>query len=133
MIRGIGIDSAEIERFADWHTFSDDKLRKIFSNEEIAYCRELPIKSAERFAVRYAVREAFFKAVSAMNLKKYVPFLTVCKLIDVCRDEQGACTLKVDWHKLIQSPVATNFRAHLSMTHDKTRAVAVVIIEEIKI
>ena len=30
MIRGIGIDSVEIDRFADWHTFSDERLRKIF-------------------------------------------------------------------------------------------------------
>lgn len=132
MIRGIGIDSVEIDRFADWRTFSDEKLRKIFSDNEIAYCRQVPIKSAERFAVRYAVREAFFKAVSAMSLKKHRPFLTACKLVDICRDDRGACTLKVDWREIIQEGSAANFHVHLSMTHDKVHAITVVIIEEIE-
>lgn len=131
MIRGIGIDSVEIARFAEWHAFDDKQLQKIFSDEEISYCRQLPLKSAERFAVRFAAREAFFKALAAMKLEKYVPFFEACKLVTICRNEQGACALEVDWHKIIQSKNVPNLRVHLSMTHDQSHAISFVIIEEI--
>ncbi len=131
MIRGIGIDSVEIARFAEWRTFNDSQLQKIFSEPEIIYCREQPIKSAERFAVRYAAREAFFKALSAMELENHVPFLMVCKLVHVCRNEQGVCNMEVDWSKILQSNNKANFRTHLSMTHDQSHAVAFVIVEEL--
>ena len=50
MILGVGIDAVEIARFADWHTKSDKQLRRIFSEEEMAYCLSVPAKTAERFA-----------------------------------------------------------------------------------
>jgi len=115
-----------------WHTFPDKKLQKIFSIQEIGYCRSLPIKSAERFAVRFAAREALFKALSAMSLEKYVPFLTVCKLATINRNERSVSEMQVDWQKIMQSKKTQNLRTHLSMTHDQTRAVAFVVIEEIK-
>ena len=81
MILGIGVDTVEVNRFSEWHTYSKKKLLRIFSDEEIEYCLSNPNKSAERFAARFAAREAFFKALSYAYPSKNVPFLTLCKAI----------------------------------------------------
>jgi len=128
MIRGIGIDSVQINRFAHWSTFSRKQLERIFSPAEIDFCLSVPIKSAERFAARFAVREALFKAISQLKTKTYVPFLTLCKLAHVERNAQGVCWLVVDWQK-ITNDYTDSLHAHLSMTHDKEHAIVVVIIE----
>ena len=62
MIVGIGIDSVEINRFKNWKTYQYVKLRRIFSENEIAYCLAAPTKIDERFALRFAAREAFLSS-----------------------------------------------------------------------
>ena len=99
MIMGIGVDAIEIERFAAWHLFSRSQLRRIFSDTEIEYCLSVPAKSAERFAVRFAAREAFFKALCQAGIR--VPFLTMCAQVRVEHSQQGAPVLLVDWSRLM--------------------------------
>lgn len=67
MVLGIGIDSVDIARFEQWHTYSHKKLLRVFSPAEIAYSLENPTKSAERFAVRFAAKEALFKALTPLR------------------------------------------------------------------
>src|SRR5436853_5452168 len=85
MILGIGVDSVEIARFVHWHTFNRKKLLRIFSESEIEYCLSVTTKSAERFAVRFAVREALFKAYSSWNPDHQIPFLTFCKAVTISK------------------------------------------------
>lgn len=71
---GIGIDSVDIERFTEWHTYPRQSLSRIFSDQEIDYCLECPTKSAERFAARFAAREAFLKALHQAMPTIQIPF-----------------------------------------------------------
>ena len=90
MILGIGIDSVEIERFAHWHTYSDHSLSRIFSAEEIAYCRANPVLATQRFAVRFAAREALYKALSTAAPGNTIPFLTLCRAVTITHSASGA-------------------------------------------
>jgi|SRR3972149_3527402 len=134
MIHGIGIDSVEIKRFHHWHMYSSTQLKRIFSVSEIVYCLESPILSAERFAARFAVREAFFKALYAAYPHVKIPFLTSCKAISIPRQDDGLARLIIDWNYLLiktEHSIKTPLHPHLSLTHTKLTATALVILEEI--
>jgi holo-[acyl-carrier protein] synthase len=132
MIIGIGIDSVEIARFEQWHTFTNAQLLRIFNQQEIDYCLEIPVKRAERFAARFAAREAFFKALSA-SIHTSVPFLTLCKAITVAHTTAGAPLLHIQWALLaawIDREPCVPIISHLSLTHTKHCATALVILEK---
>lgn len=132
MIVGMGIDSVQVQRFNDWSTIPLTQLKKVFSEEEIAYCLKVPRLSAQRFAVRFAVREAFFKAFSVMQ-KSPLPFLRVCKTLQLMHTDNNVPLLKVDWPKLAIDPNESNsFLVHCSLTHTADAATACVILETIE-
>lgn len=132
MILGIGIDAVTVARFAEWHLKSQRSLRKLFSATEIEYCLSLPARSAERFAVRFAVREAFFKALQTMqahqDLTCGAPFLRVARSIEVVRSVRGIPSCIVDWDYL-GMPIVQQPRVHVSLTHTEGIAQAFVILE----
>lgn len=131
MICGIGIDSTEVKRFSLWATIPMAQLKKVFSEEEITYCLKVPRLSAQRFAVRFAVREAFFKALCAMQ-KTSQPFLKVCKTIQLSHSDNQVPLLNVDWDKLVldKKESANSLTVHCSLTHTNDTATAFVIIEQ---
>jgi|SRR5690606_31235858 len=128
MILGIGVDSVEIQRFAHWHTYSHKKLLRIFSQQEIEYCLQQPNKSAERFAVRFAAREAFFKAICAAFPNISFPFLTLCKYVSV-EKQKGRPILVFDWKSIGIECNACSL--HIALTHTDSTATAFVIIEKV--
>jgi holo-[acyl-carrier protein] synthase len=128
MIIGLGVDSVEVERFTLWRDFTHKTLSRIFSDEEIRHCLQSPKKSAERFAVRFAVREACFKALSGLQSLKKVPFLTLCKAISITKND-GAPYLKINQNFV--SFDISGFIFHISLTHTRSYATAVVIIENV--
>ncbi len=119
----VGIDAVEIERFKDWHTYSVKKLHRLFTEKEIAYCISIPEKAAERFAVRFAAKEAFYKALSSLH-ETPLSFLKVCKYTEVQKKLHGAAFLSVDWKALRLAPYALS----CSLSHTNTTALAVVIM-----
>lgn len=127
MIAGIGVDTLEINRFVPWTQWNDAQRSKIFSGAEIAYCKQCKKLEVQRIAVRFAAREAFFKALCAAGIEPYTPFLRVCKSISVMHGgKHGAPQLLVDWKTL---GVEYKFKAHLSLTHSENWATAFVILE----
>ena len=126
MILGIGIDSIEIDRFKQWHSYSDKQLVKIFSLEEIRYCRANPLKNAERFAARFAAREALFKALDFLD--QPIPFLKLCKAVQINKNNTGKPEIDIDWQSL--NITDANYIIWLSLTHSKTIATAMVVIEK---
>jgi len=63
MIVGTGIDIAEVPRFAEVIArYGDRFLRKIFTEGEIRYCSP-KANRVERFAARFAAKEAAMKAL----------------------------------------------------------------------
>jgi holo-[acyl-carrier protein] synthase len=133
MIVGIGIDSVAIERFNRWINCDRVTLRRVFSEQEIVYIMAVPSKATERMAVRFAAKEAFFKALSAAIPDHGIPFLTICRHVQVARARQGAPYLAIDWPFLGASALFSlrgQLRAHLSLTHTQTIGTAFVIIEK---
>lgn len=146
MILGIGIDVIEIDRFAHWHTYSHAQLQRIFSPAEIAYCMSVSTKSAERFAARFAAREALWKALCQAYPDHTVPFLTLCRAVEVAHSPRGVpyfniiSKSKAPGLSAILSAIAlvkeeapegdgwNKRRGELSLSHTKTIATAMVIL-----
>lgn len=124
MIVGIGIDSIEIARFAQWHTYSQKQLLRIFSHEEIEYCLSNTAKSAERFAVRFAAREALFKAYSVGQPGHKIPFLKFCKAVTISK-KNGIPFIKIEPQIIMAS-----YTILISLTHTATIATAFAILED---
>ena len=63
MIVGTGIDIAEVPRIAESiQRFGDRFLRRVFTEDEIRYC-DAKANRAERYAARFAAKEAAMKAL----------------------------------------------------------------------
>jgi holo-[acyl-carrier protein] synthase len=129
MIAGIGIDSIEIARFAHWHCWPHTQLQRIFSQHEIDYCLAIPACSAQRFAVRFAAREALYKALTQLHPKHTMPFLTLCRATTI---ETAAHHPTLHLNTALLQPYGlskTEIMIHLSLTHTKTIATAMIILE----
>ena len=123
MILGIGIDSVEITRFAHWHTYSQKQLLRVFGQSEIEYCLSLPIKSAERFAVRFAAREALFKAYSSWQPNHTIPFLTFCRAVTILKKDN------VPFAQISSLNLTSKSSVLISLSHTATIATAFAIFE----
>lgn len=124
MIIGIGIDIVEVERFAAFASYSNKRLTRLFSQEEISYCLKEPSKSAERFAARFAVKEALYKALTQALGRPPAPFFTLCKYAMVTTNPSPV--LAINWKNLN----SCSHKALASITHTKNSALAQVIIQE---
>src|ERR671938_201645 len=63
MILGVGTDLAEVHRIRESiHRFGDRFLQRIYTEREQAYCKS-KANAAERFAARFAAKEAGMKAI----------------------------------------------------------------------
>lgn len=141
MIRGIGIDSVEIERCSTWKNYTATRLARIFSPNEITYCFEHTPSTIQRLAARFAVKEAAYKALCAAYPDVTIPFLTFCKFVELIHTQRapdhflqkvtGRPTLSVNWSRLQQHNAGIKpLVCHVSLTHTRTYATAVVILEE---
>lgn len=121
----VGIDAVDIQRFVRWARYSPKTLGRIFSADEIAYCLECPIKSAERFAVRFAVKEAFYKALCAAYPARSFSSFLVARQIHVINKTPAVPLVLANWEPLQCTPL----RIFASLSHAKTIAYATVILE----
>jgi phosphopantetheine--protein transferase-like protein len=133
MIVGIGIDTVNVHRFADWHAKTAEQLQKIYSLEEIDYClHENQQTSAERFAARFAAREAFYKAYHAMcahlNIENKKTLLMTQKHVQIKRNNIGVPILHVNWSTLLPKDIKPP-KAHISLTHTAEIATAIILLE----
>ena len=123
MIVGIGIDLIEIEKIAnDLH--SDVYLRKVFTEAEIAVCRT-SVNSAERFAGRFAAKEALMKAIGN-GIRQGVWFTQ----IEVLNHENGQPYVRVSGEAESRLRELGVLKIHVSLTHTKSAAAAVIILEK---
>lgn len=130
MVQGLGIDAVEVHRFAQWHTFKKKQLARIFSAPEIDHCLAVPLKSAERFAARFAAKEAFFKAWHSAFPTKYVPFLTLCRAVSITHTPQHIPQVEVQWNLL--PPLKSEPKLLISMTHTQIMAISCILLENIQ-
>jgi holo-[acyl-carrier protein] synthase len=124
MIAGLGIDIVEVERIADKIRKENGFRELVFSENEIAYC-EAKTHKYEHYAARFAAKEAFFKALGTGWLND-----TAFNEVEIVNNELG----KPDIVFLGATKITVN-AMHItnilvSLTHIKTTASAVVIIEK---
>ena len=127
MIVGLGIDAIEIDRFSNYSTRKN--LQRLFHPEEIIYCLSNPSKSAERFALRFAAKEAFFKALTQANGgTPPCPFLTLCSITCIIASPAPTIYIKSDTTPI---PIFNECTSIITLTHTKKIAVAQVILQKI--
>jgi phosphopantetheine--protein transferase-like protein len=124
----IGVDLVEIERFVRWQQWSMARLERVFSHEELIYCFADARKTPERLAVRYAAREATYKALAPLSMHTPAPFLTVCRALKTQVTRHGM-ELSIAWNTLETWYDHTRVQAiSVSVTHTTTSAMAIVLI-----
>jgi len=123
MISGVGIDIIEVERIRKQITEKDKFKRRIFTKKEIEYC-ESKKNRAQNYAARFAAKESFFKAIGT-GLRGGITF----KDIEIVNDKLGKpeIVLYGNAKRFISEKKLSNI--HVSLSHTKDFACAVVIIE----
>lgn len=125
MIVGTGVDIAEVPRIAaSIERFGSRFLQRVFTAEEIAYC-ETKANKAERFAARFAAKEAALKAIGT-GLHYGISWQD----LEVTRTPGRRPTISfhrtaADFYRKLGAR-----RAHLSLSHTAEHAIAYVILED---
>jgi holo-[acyl-carrier protein] synthase len=122
LIIGVGVDIVSIERIEEAVQTFDAFLDRIYTEGEVAYCykRTNPHPS---LAARFAAKEAVIKAIPSCES---IPL----KDIEVVVEESGQPvikpgeTLKEELEKINASSI------HLSLSHEKSYAIAYAVIEK---
>jgi holo-[acyl-carrier protein] synthase len=124
MIVGTGIDITEVDRIeASIQRFGRRFLERIFTPAEIRYC-ESKANKAERYAGRFAAKEAAMKAIGT-GWSRGVTWQDV----EVTRAPGGRPTLSFHRKAAEYFRQLGGDRAQLSITHTRGLAMAQVILE----
>jgi holo-[acyl-carrier protein] synthase len=124
MIVGTGIDIAEVPRIAaSIARFGDRFLQRIFTEGEIRYC-DAKANRAERYAARFAAKEAAMKALgTGWN------YGVRWRDIEVSRKPGGRPTLLFHGKAAEFAAKLKTANIALSLTHTAEEAIAQVILE----
>jgi holo-[acyl-carrier protein] synthase len=122
MVIGVGIDLMEIEKIQK-SIQSNIYLRKVFTEAEIGECKSVS-NSAERFAGRFAAKEAFMKAIGK-GIRQEIWFTQ----IEVLNHENGQPYIQVKGEAQTSLLALDVKNIHVSITHTRHHAAAVVILE----
>ncbi len=125
MIKGIGIDIAEPGRVAASINKKIGFRELVFSKKEIAYC-EKKTNKFEHYAARFAAKEAFFKAMGTGWGKG-----TAFHEIEIRNDKAGKPELFFLGRTAATIAEMKPGKISVSLSHIKTMATAIVIIESI--
>lgn len=124
MILGLGIDLEEVDRIGESIAkFEDRFLDRVFTQREIEFCQG-KANSRERFAARFAAKEAAFKALQAsweegMSWKDF----------EVIAQPGGAPRMELHGGALTMAEAKGVRKVWISFSHTKTHVSAVVILE----
>lgn len=125
MIKGIGIDMIETERVAVSINKKKGFRELVFSKKEIAYC-EKKTNKFEHYAARFAAKEAFFKALGTGWGKG-----TAFNEIEIRNNKAGKPEIFFLGQTAITIAEMKPGKIFVSLSHLKTMASAIVIIESI--
>ena len=122
MIFGIGTDIIEVERIAK-QIDSNAFMKRVFTDHEIEYSMPKATK-AQNLAARFAVKEAFFKALGT-GMRDGMAFCD----IEVVNNELGKPSIKLygKTEKYLEKCNVCNI--HVSLSHIEKYACAYVILE----
>jgi holo-[acyl-carrier protein] synthase len=123
MIKGLGIDIVEVERIQTAvEKYADKFLNRIYTKEEIEYSESFKNKKYVHLAARFAVKEAFSKAIGTGITQgfKFNEITTINK-------ESGEPKIILDGN---MKEKYGDYSFLVSISHTDSTAVAVVIMEE---
>ena len=126
MIFGIGIDTIEVPRIQkSIDTYGDQFVKRIYSEHEIRYSLRKP-HFAEHFAARFAAKEAFAKAMGTGVRRGFI-----WKEVGVVNQFSGKPTIVLGniMRERAAKIIQKDFQIHISITHTKSLAEAIVTIE----
>lgn len=124
MIYGTGVDIVDISRFERYQQEGNEALfRRIFTEGEIGYCAPKK-RSAQHYALRFAAKEAFLKAMGT-GLRDGVSW----KEMEVVNDSLGKPLLRLSGRALELYGAAGLANVFLSLSHDANMAIAMVVLE----
>jgi holo-[acyl-carrier protein] synthase len=116
----VGVDIVEVGRIAvAIDRWGSRFLDRVFTPTEIAYCSPRA-RAAESFAVRFAAKEAFAKALK-------VGRVSIWREVEIVRGEGPRPSVLL--HGAARKLVGAR-RVDLSLSHAATHAVAVVLVED---
>jgi holo-[acyl-carrier protein] synthase len=118
-VRGVGVDLVQIPRMREVITRWDERfLRRVFTEQEIAYCRGRR-DPAPHFAARFAAKEAGMKALGT-GLRLGVKW----RELEVRRERGQAPTLELHGRTRELGLARGGRRMLLTLTHDGDYALA---------
>jgi holo-[acyl-carrier protein] synthase len=124
MIVGLGVDIAEVDRIeAAIARHGQRFLNRVFTPAEITYCSKHRHR-AERFAGRFAVKEAAMKALGT-GWRRGVRWVD----IEVVREASGKPTLKLSGASRAMADRLSVKHIAVTITHTGNLALAEVIFE----
>jgi holo-[acyl-carrier protein] synthase len=123
MILGIGVDLVDVNRIeAIIYRWQQRFLKRVFTDVEIRYCNNKK-NPAQRFATRFAAKEAFIKALFPKN-------------------QEGICYRDIEIDQKDNRPAVNLYgtvkeaatqmgvkRTHVMLSHDGNYSIANVILE----
>jgi holo-[acyl-carrier protein] synthase len=126
VIVSIGIDIVEVYRIRETISRTPRFAERVYTERERAYCEAKGAAAAQSYAARFAAKEAFLKALKTGWRGKIT-----WHDIEICSDELGVPSLKIEGEarKLLENLGAD--KIHLSLSHTTEHAVAQVILEKI--
>ena len=117
-----GTDIIEIERIKEEiERHEESFLSKIYTENEINYCESKKNMKYQHYAVRFAAKEAIFKAISKKLENKYDVNWTS---VEVLNDENGRPVVKI-----IDNRLSIIRNIDISLSHCKEYAIAMVDAE----
>lgn len=122
MIIGIGLDVVHVSRLEHWLKIPG-LFERFFHPDELAASREKGASSTLSLAARFAAKEAFGKAIgtglSGITLKNIL----------VLNNHNGKPMMHVYGNALEAFTSCGGKTIHLSLTHERDNALAMVVIE----
>lgn len=118
-ILGVGIDTIEIDRIADVLARRPRFAERCFTDAERAYCQSRPFPP-QHFAARFAAKEAVGKALG-IGMRRWLE----CEVVR----GRGAPGVLLTGRLLERAAALGVWTISLSLTHSRTDAAAVAVIE----
>jgi len=122
---GLGVDVVDLERFEGILARRPSFVGRVFTSDERAYCEQAkaPTKRVERYAARFAAKEAVMKALG-VGLGSFA-----FHDVEIGRADSGDPTLTL--HGKAAAIAAERGAAswHVSLTHSEVVAIALVAVE----
>lgn len=126
MIYGIGVDLVRVDRIARvLKRYGNRFLARVFTPREIAHCQG-KVWTVSGFALRFAAKEAFSKALGVGLRKDGIRW----REVEVVPDNRGKPEIFVSGRAAALCAEAGITGMHLSLTDEDPHALAVVILEK---